>query len=717
MSNDIFVGDIEVKVTRVDGEIDNSPKNPDNFAVSVHWVIIRDGVIGPINHLVWNHNEKAVSDSRVPLQEAFDSVCKAVFFNSKFDISWLLDMGFNLPAIECAMVREFMIAQGRPWQLSLKATAERRDVTRKKSDLVDDMFKSGTGFEAMPLETVLEYAEADVISCAEIYLQQEEEFNSPEYREMRPALDLMHDMLGFLVHIEDNGCAIDMEALLEVERDFIAEKEEIEKYLYSALTTFMGDMPINLSSGSQMSKVFYSREVVDKELHKKIFNIGLKPNGKPLPVPRMKQGEFNQAVRSTTKIVYKEVVQCCSSCEGKGKVQLYKVKWRQKNGKKYKVQGDPYKNLTNCTECKGKGAHYIPTGEKAGLKLIPDGAKDASMHGFKTDKKTIQRLINQARAKNKQRAVDFLEKYSRLNAINSYLSSFVANIKRWTRFNGILHPNFNQTVARTGRLSSSKPNFQNLPKGTKFPVRRCIVSRFPGGSIGEIDYSGLEFRVAGELSKDSQIIDDILSGKDVHKQTAAIINQCEVSDVTKSMRQEAKAYTFAPLYGGMGMNEPEHVQNYFKTYFTIYKGLGAWHKRLMDGVLQHGTVTIPSGKRYMFEDAKRTANGRITNATAVVNYPVQGFATGIVMQLACVRALREFQRRKINSKIILTVHDSLVADIYPGELDVVKEIFVWAMSDIKTEIKERFFYDFILPLDVEMEVGKNWMEMEEICLT
>lgn len=717
MSNRIFVGDLEVKVSRIDGEIDNSPKNPDNFAVSAHWVIIEDGVIGPINHLVWNHKEKAVSDSRVPLQEALNSCHKGVFFNSKFDESWLLDMGFDLPEIECAMVREFMIAQGRPWQLSLKATAERRDVTRKKSDLVDEMFKSGTGFEEMPLDVVLEYAEADVISCAEIYLQQEEEFNSPEYREMRPALDLMHDMLQFLVHIEDNGCAIDLDALEEVEQDFITEKTSLEKDLMGLLTGVMGDTVISLSSGAQMSQVFYSRKVIDKELHKKIFNIGLKPNGKPLPVPRMKQSEFNSSVRSTTEIVYKTVVQCCAACDGKGKIQRYKVKYRQKNGKKYQVQGEPYKSLSNCSECKGEGAFYIPTKEKAGLKLVPEGAADASTHGFKTDKSTIKKLIVQAKAKNNLVAVEFLTKYSRLNAINSYLSSFVANIKRWTRFDGILHPNFNQTVARTGRLSSSKPNFQNLPKGSKFPVRKCIVSRFPGGMIGEIDYSGLEFRVAGELSKDSQIIDDILSGKDVHKQTAAIINQCDVSEVTKSMRQEAKAYTFAPLYGGMGMNEAEHVQTYFKTYFSIYKGLAAWHKRLMDGVLQHGTVTIPSGKRYMFEDARRLGNGRITNATAVVNYPVQGFATAIIMQLACVRALREFKRRQVKSKIILTVHDSLVADIYPGELNVVKEIFVWAMSEIKEEIKERFFYDFVLPLDVEMEVGKNWMEMEEICLT
>lgn len=717
MSNRVLVGDLEVKVSEIEGEIDNSSKNPDNYAVSAHWVIIEDGVISPINHLVWNHNDKPVPDGRDELEKALNSCSKAVFHNAKFDAQWLLDMEFDLPRVECTMVREFIFAQARPWLLSLKATAERRDVTRKKSDLVDEMFKSGTGFEAMPLDTVLEYAEADVISCAEIYLQQEAELHSPEYSEMKPIMELAQDKLDFLIHMEGNGCQIDLDVLNEVERQFLEEQEQIGKYLTSTIESLMGDTPINLNSGIDMNKVIYGREVIDRDLHRKVFNVGVGPNGKPLPPARMpKKTEFNTAVRTTTVLVQKTLIQCCQACNGNGKVQKYKTVTRQKNGKKYRVQGAPYKNLSNCAECKGVGVFYVPTGQKAGLKLVPEGPRDASIHGFKTDKITLKRLIAQARQKDNEVAEEFLTKYMRYNAISTYLSSFVGAIRKWTRFTGLLHPNFNQTIARTGRLSSSKPNFLNLPKGSKFPVRRCIISRFEGGMIGEIDYSGVEFRVAGELSKDSQIIEDILTGKDVHKQTASIINQCEVSAVSKDMRQAAKAYTFAPLYGGMGANEPEHVQNYFKEYFTIYKGLAAWHKTLMDGVLKDSLVRIPSGKRYMFEDARRLGNGRITNATAVVNYPVQGFA-GVIMQLACVRALRAFREQALRSKLILTVHDSLVTDIYPGELEQVKKALVWALSGVQEEMKERFDYDFVLPLDVEMEIGKNWMEMDEIELT
>lgn len=717
MLNRIMVSDLEVKVSLVDGEIDNSPKNPDNYCVSAHWLFIENGVIGPVHHAVWNHNDKEVPDARQPYQDALNSVQLCVFHNAKFDWGWLRDMEFDLPRIECTQIREFLFAQARSWLLSLKETADRRDVTRKKSDLVDELFKSGTGFEAIPLDTVLEYAEADVISCAEIYLQQEKELNSPEYIDMKPIFKLAQDKLEFLVEIEDNGCAIDKDVLAVVEEDFIEEAKELEKELKITVQDVMGDSPINLGSGIDICAVFYGRKVTDRELHKRIFNIGVNSKGKQLPPARFKnKTEFNTAVRATTELVFKTVVQCCQACDGNGKVQKYKKKYRQKKGVRYSVQGEAYKNLSTCSECKGVGAFYVPTGEKAGLKLVPENSSYASIHGFKTNKHTIQNLMLQAKRKNNLIAQVFLTKYARLNALNSYLSSFVANINRWTRFTGLLHPNFNQTVARTGRLSSSKPNFQNLPKGGKFPVRKCIVSRFKDGNIGEIDYSGVEFRVAGELSKDAQIIDDILTGKDVHKQTASIINQCEESAVSKDMRQQAKAYTFAPLFGGFGANEEEHVQEYFKQYFGIYKGLAAWHKQLMDGVLKDSLVKIPSGKRYMFEDCKRLSNGRITNATMVVNYPVQGFA-GVIMQLACVRALRKFKELRLTSKIILTIHDSLVIDIFPGELDQVRDACVWALSGIHEEIKSRFNYDFILPLDVEMEVGKNWMQMSEISLT
>ena len=701
----IFVGDLETTVQFLDHGKDNSPKNPKNKIVSAHWRIIEDGVIGPPKRAIFFHNEKDTPDSPDELKRDLDECSVSTWHNAKFDVSWMLEAGFSIPkTVYCTMIGEYILARGQRQELSLKATAERRDVTRKRSDLVDDLFKKGTGFEAMPLDTVIEYADADVLSCAEIYLAQQKDLEKESNKGLQPIYDLMNEMLLFLVEIERNGIAIDIETLHKVRDEYLAEKETIERRLDEIVADVMGDTPINLNSGIDMTAVVYSRRVNDRNYHKNAFNIGVNARGKPLPPPRMSPAQFANTVRKSTRRVMKTIAHHCEVCNGTGRIQ------------KLKVNGDPYKNLSKCTQCDGMGYILTGTGQVAGLKLVPTTPMDASINGFKTDKLTINKLISQAEQKDNLVAIEFLRKTSRLNAISTYLDSFIKNIDQSTRSTGLLHAQFNQCITRTGRLSSSNPNFQNIPKGSKFPVRKAVRSRFDGGQILEADFSGLEFRVAGELSRDEQIIEDIQTGKDVHKQTASIINQCAVEDVTKDMRQAAKAYTFAPLYGGMGANEAPHVQAYFKEYFNIYKGLSQWHKELMNGVLRDGLVRIPSGREFYFPNAKRLRNGRVTNATAIVNYPCQSFATGDLVVLSCIRALNRFREEELQSKIILTVHDSIVVDVFPGEQDQVVTALKWAMQELPKEVKERFDYDLLLPLDIEADIGPNWMEQTEIVI-
>ena len=701
---DIIVLDLETTVQKVGDKKDNSPFNPANKCVSGHWLTIDDlGQMGPVNSRVWHHDEKPLPDDRQSLQDALDRCNLLVAHNAKFDVLWLLQMGFRIPErVYCTMIGEYIYARGLFEKLSLGQIAERRNVTRKKSDLVDGLFKSGIGFEAMPLDTVIEYAEADVQSCAEIYLQQKEDLTKAGNTGLAPVFDLMNEMLLFLVEIETNGIRIDMQALEDVEAQFVAEKQEIEKRLREIVSNVMGDTPINLNSGADMTMVVYSRKVKDRKAHVEKFNIGLNAAGKPLRRPKMNKSQFAKAVRETTEVVDRTVLHCCSTCAG--------------TGKQYKVRkdGQPYKNQPKCLTCKGEGVVYLSNGRKAGLKLVPEGAHDATVNGFSTDKATIKRLIAQAEDKGNAEAISFLSGIMRLNAVSTYLDSFVAGIKRWTRSNGILHPNFNQTVVATGRLSSSDPNFQNQPKGGKFPIRRAVVSRFLNGTILEADFSGLEFVMAGELSRDEQIIADVLNGKDVHRQTASIIHRILAEDISKDQRQDAKPTTFKPLYGGMGFDEPAHIRKYFDEYFQIYKGLARWHKELMDGVLKDGMVRIFSGREYHFPNAKRFGNGQVSGATKIKNFPVQGAATGDIVPLACIRAKREFKRLGLRSLLILTVHDSIVVDVYPGEREAVIEALRWAMEEIADEVKERWNYEMILPLRIEIEDGANWMQQEQV---
>lgn len=704
----VIVLDLETTVQfGEDKTKDNSPYHPKNKIVSAHWRMVEDGEIGPAQRAVFYHDEKKGKDAD-SADKMKEDICTAdvmVCHNAKFDVSYLLESGFSIPEkVYCTMIGEYILARGQRQELSLKATAERRDVTRKKSDLVDDLFKSGVGFESMPLETVIEYADADVLSTAEIYVAQQKDLRKESNVGLLPTFVLMNEMLLFLVELERNGIAIDMPTLMQVKQDFQLEKAQIERDLEAIVVDVMGDTPINLNSGADMTAVVYSRRVHDRNYHKNAFNIGVNARGKPLPPPRMSPSKFANTVRKSTRRVMRTIAHHCDVCDGKGKIH------------KRKVNGDLYKNLSKCTACDGRGFTLTETGQVAGLKLVPTQPTDASINGFKTDKVTIKKLIAQAETKDNLKAIEFLTKISRLNAINTYLDSFVKNIGSSTREDGLLHAQFNQCITRTGRLSSSNPNFQNIPKGNKFPVRKAMKSRFEGGTIMEADFSGLEFRVAGELSKDPQIIEDIKTGKDVHSQTASIINQCDVSEVDKSMRQAAKAYTFAPLYGGMGANEPPHVQEYFKEYFNIYKGLAKWHRQLMDGVLRDGLVRIPSGREFYFPNARRLGNGRITNATAVVNYPCQSFATADLVVMSCVRAYKRFKAEEFKSRLILTVHDSIVVDVHPEEDDRVIEALKWAMGGLAEEAKERYDYELQLPLDIEITQGPNWMEQVELVI-
>ena len=131
----------------------------------------------------------------------------------------------------------------------------------------------------------------------------------------------MNEMLLFLVEIERNGIKIDQDELAKVEQDFVTEKQQLEIALRDIVTDVMGDTPINLNSGADMTKVIYSREVINREMHKRMFNCGVGPTGKPLPPARMNNSKFAQTVKRTTQRVMKTVAEHCYTCDGSGLIQ------------------------------------------------------------------------------------------------------------------------------------------------------------------------------------------------------------------------------------------------------------------------------------------------------------------------------------------------------------------------------------------------------------
>ena len=254
-------------------------------------------------------------------------------------------------------------------------------------------------------------------------------------------------------------------------------------------------------------------------------------------------------------------------------------------------------------------------------------------------------------------------------------------------------------------------NLQNQPK-RGFPVRKCFVSRFENGLLIESDYSGLEFRTACELSRDGQGIADIIEGKDIHRQTASICLQKAPEEVSKAERQGHKWASFQPLFGGTGAGQPEHIKAYFDRFYELYDGIYTWHQSLMTGALKNGTVETPSGRQYFWPNVIRTRNNRVTKATQILNYPVQGFSADLV-QLACIRTFRLFKEKDLLSKLILTVHDSIVVDTHPDEEEIVKEILTEAMTKVGEEAEKRFNYSIVVPLGIEISRGTNWLDQDE----
>ena len=283
-----------------------------------------------------------------------------------------------------------------------------------------------------------------------------------------------------------------------------------------------------------------------------------------------------------------------------------------------------------------------------------------------------------------------------------YLKTFVAGIDNHTYDKGFLHPKFMQCVTSTGRLSSRDPNFQNQPRGGTFPIRKVVKSRFKNGKIMEIDYAQLEFRTAIFLSQDEQGMKEIENGVDVHQYTADIIG---VSS------QNAKAHTFKPLYGGTTGTEDE--KRYYDAFKEKYKGIAKWHEELQSNAIKYKIVKLPTGREYAFPYAQRQAWGGSSYGTQIKNYPVQGFATADIVPIACINIFRKMKQLKLKSKLINTVHDSIVADACEDEIDSVKQCLREGCSEVISSLQERYNIKFNVPLDTDLKIGYDWLNLKE----
>jgi len=673
---------------------DPSPYNKDNSLVAIGYTYRQlngepiwntDGAVKILNVNTSNFTEFNT------FKRELKNAAYVVAHNAKFDIAWLREIGIecNTKIID-TMISEYVLSKGVRSKLSLDALSQKYDTLRKQSTLAD-AFSKGLNYSDMSEENQRKYLYFDVMATAEVFEKQEKKFRRTANKSLLPIRDLMCEFCSVLTDIERSGMAIDLSVLDQVDADYQKEQEELTRYLQTETRKLMGDKDINLSSPEQLSTVVYSCNLTDKKLWKEVMDIGVDDKGKPKRRPYMKDEGFRSAFKSCFSVAFKTRAIKCGSCYGKG--HYYKVK---KNGEKFKKP-------TKCEHCEGLGVLYLEVDEVAGLRIRPK-LELASAGGFKTDKIT---LTEHLRTTTDPDVKKFLESLIRLSAIDTYRASFIEGIKKGMKSDGLLHSNFNQCITSTGRLSSSNPNLQNMPKGRLFPVRKAFISRFKGGTLVEIDYSQLEFRVAGILAADETVKREVESGFDVHAYTAKVLtDNGEVTD-----RGAAKASTFRPLYGGTQGTPAQQI--YFKEFFGKYQGIFKWHDKLQNEAISTKVVTTATGRQFSFPDCERNRSGNANFKTQIVNYPVQSVATAEIVPLGVILLFNKLKEKGLQSVVINTVHDSVLIDTHPDEIDIVKEIGPQCLLDAQEEAKKRFGLPDYIPLEVEMSRGNNWMDQQD----
>lgn len=307
--------------------------------------------------------------------------------------------------------------------------------------------------------------------------------------------------------------------------------------------------------------------------------------------------------------------------------------------------------------------------------------------------------------------INLIKEYRELTKLTStYIDALPKLVNKKT---GRLHTSFNQTIAATGRLSSSDPNLQNIPIRTELgrEIRAGFVAE-RGYRLVSLDYSQIELRLAAHFSGDKKMIATFKRGEDIHVATAAAINEVELDAVTPEMRREAKATNFGILYGqgphGLAATAGIpyfRAKEFIDHYFEVYKGVKKYIDRTIKEARKYGYAeTLYGRRRYLPEINSSVIQVRKAAERMAINTPLQGTAADLI-KMAMIKIANTIKDKynKNEVKMILQVHDELLFEIKDGLAEKLAVVFKELMEQgIKLKV----------PVVVEIKVGKNWGEME-----
>lgn len=336
------------------------------------------------------------------------------------------------------------------------------------------------------------------------------------------------------------------------------------------------------------------------------------------------------------------------------------------------------------------------------LKLDPK-AKKSAKGSWSTSEEVLSELLDTHPV-----VGEILEYRAAKKLLSTYIEPFPSYVEPST---GKIHTTFNQSLTATGRLSSSNPNLQNIPIRTERgkEIRKAFVSGFPdGGVIMSADYSQIELRIMAHMSCDAHLQDSFRKGLDIHAATAAKIFGIPVEEVTQDQRRIAKTANFGIMYGisafglaqrlRLGRSEAKKI---IDDYFAAFPSIRTFIDDVLASARENGYVeTLFDRRRYIPEITSGNAVVRGMAERNAVNAPIQGTSADIIKR-AMIEIDEAMQNSSLRSRMILQIHDELVFDVHPDEIDQLKALVVEKMENV---------VKLSIPLSVECNYGKNWLE-------
>lgn len=328
---------------------------------------------------------------------------------------------------------------------------------------------------------------------------------------------------------------------------------------------------------------------------------------------------------------------------------------------------------------------------------LPGGKKTGT--GYKTDAKVLQKLSG---------LHPIIDKIIEYRNVTKLYSTYIEGLENYIMEDGLIHTIFKQNLARTGRLSSTEPNLQNIPvrdeEGKK--IREAFLPQ--NDIFYSADYSQIELRLLAHISQSKELQNAFINNEDIHKKVASDIYGVNINDVTKTMRSTAKSVIFGIVYGisGFGLGEnlsisPKEAKRFIDKYYELYPGVKNYMDKIVEEAHESGDVrTLFKRRRIIPELDNSNYMIRSMGERIALNTPIQGTCADIIKK-AMVKIDEAFTENNIKSKMVLQIHDELLFDVVEEEKEKVHSIVTDIMENI---------YKISVPLKVSGDFGKNWYE-------